>query len=414
MTVAIDSTRQSWQPPAVPLPPPAGEVIGVSTVAELFAAVDSAQPGTTIEILDGCYVMPTVLTIRTDDVTLRSASGDRDAVVLDGSRSEHNELLAFTECHRVTVADLTIRNVIQNGFKLNANIGRGVQAITLHNCVAHNVWQRGVKGVDGPEAGVPGDLPLRPGKAGRPPQARHFVDDCVIRYCLFHNDRPKRIDDEPYEQKNPQIFDGNYIAAIDAMSARNWRVHDNVFLGIRGRNGGARGAIFFWQGSQNVHIADNTIVDCDSGMWLGLSWTPGDTRRCNGFTVTGNKITRPGRTGILLSRHVGSRVWSNTIYDPFTSADRTPATDIDDGGVLISSGMARCRPLRIGSENDGLLIENNLLVCDEDLHVSATAGRVELRDNLWLQTAWPDPFVNAHVGDLRRTQAGQCLDAGAE
>ncbi len=409
----MTSTRQDWHPPAPALEPAAGNVIRVTTVEELFTAVQTAEPGDTIEIADGHYLLPTVLTIGTDDLCLRSASGDRDAVVVDGADSDHGELIGFTECHRVTVADLTIQNVLHNGFKLNANIGRSVGAITIHNCVIHNVWQRGFKGVNGPEVEGDTDLPLRPGKRGRPSVGRHFVDDCIIRYCLFYNDRPKQIDDEPYERKNPQNFDGNYIAAIDVMSARKWQIHDNVFVGIRGRNGGARGAIFFWQGSEDVAIERNVIVDCDSGMWLGLSWTPEDTRRCVRYTVRGNQITRPGRTGILLSRHVDSRVTGNTILDPFVGDERPSGTDIDDGGVLIPSQAPQCRPLRIGIENRGLLIDDNLLISEQDVHVNQDAGCIELNNNLWIQAAWPDPFIDSTKGDLRRTEAGFSLDTGA-
>ncbi len=405
----VAPTRQDWHSPAVPLPPPTGDVIQVSTVAELLAAADQVTPGGTILIDDGVYLMPTVFTIRTDDVCVRSASGDRDAVVLDAVDSDHGELFGFTECQDVTVADLTIRNVHHNGFKLNANIGRSVRGITIHNCVAHNVWQRGFKGVSGPEAEEDSGLPVRPAGGGGPSRPRHFVDDCVIRYCLFHNDRPKRIDDEPFEQKNPTRFDGNYIAAIDVMSARNWHVHDNVFLGIQGRNGGARGAIFFWQGSEDVCIEGNVIVDCDSGMWLGLSWPPEDVRHCVRYTVRNNQITRPGRTGILMGRHVDSHVIANRIFDPCTGDDRPPATDIDDGGVLIPSERTRCRPLRIGADNEGLLVEGNLLVADEDIHVGQDAGQIQLRGNLWLQAATPDPFIDGSAGDLRLTDAGKAL-----
>jgi len=47
----------------------------------LFAAAQTVQHGGTIEIADGHYMMPPVFTMRTDDVCIRSASGDRDAVV---------------------------------------------------------------------------------------------------------------------------------------------------------------------------------------------------------------------------------------------------------------------------------------------------------------------------------------------
>ncbi len=99
----------------------------------------------------------------------------------------------------------------------------------------------------------------------------------------------------------------------------------------------------------------------------------------------------------------------NTVFDPFVGDERRPATDIDDGGVLVATDSPRCRPLRVGDDNDGLRIEDNLLVGDEDIHVGQDAGRIELRRNWWLQTAFPDPFVESDIGDLRLTDVGQAL-----
>jgi hypothetical protein len=115
----------------------------------------------------------------------------------------------------------------------------------------------------------------------------------------------------------------------------------------------------------------------------------------------------------LLSRHVDSHVHRNTVYDPVTDDERPAATDIDDGGVLIPSAAAACRPLRVGIENDGLLIEDNLLISEQDLHVNQDAGRIEVRQNLWFQSASPDPFIDSSKGDLRRTDAGEALTNSA-
>ncbi|MBT4502347.1 MAG: hypothetical protein HOC74_31730, partial [Gemmatimonadetes bacterium] len=115
----MDMLSQSWYPQPPPLPSPAGKTIRVTTVEELFAAARNVQPGETILIADGHYMMPTVFTITTDRVIVRSESGDRDKVVLDGADSAHGELFGFTECHGSTVADLTIQNIMHNGFKFN-------------------------------------------------------------------------------------------------------------------------------------------------------------------------------------------------------------------------------------------------------------------------------------------------------
>jgi len=372
----------------------------VTTVEELFAAAQKVEPGETILIAEGHYMLPQVFTITTDRVTVRGESGDRDRVILDGAKSTHGELFGFTECHGATVADLTIQNIMHNGFKLNANIGRSVGGVTIYNCVIHNIWQRGIKGVSGPEAGDDSGLPLRPGGEGEPSRPRHFVENCAVRYCLFYNDRPKRFEDDSFERDNPDRFGGNYIAGIDAMSASNWLFADNVLIGIEGRTGGARGAIFFWQGSRGVRIERNIVIDCDSGMWLGLAFPPDDTRNCVDYTVRNNFVTRSRCAGILLNRHVGSRILHNTIHDPLAIDGRPPGTDIDDGGVLFENPEQRSRPLRIGVANEDLLVANNLLSGPSDIHLHENAGSLQLRGNLWLRESDRSPFVDHGQGDL--------------
>jgi len=410
----MDLLSQSWYPQAPPLPPPAGKTIKVTTVEELFAAAQNVQPGETILIADGHYMMPTVFTINTDRVTVRSESGDRSKVILDGADSAHGELFGFTECHGSTVADLTIQNIMHNGFKFNGNLGRSVRDLNIYNCVMHNIWQRGVKSVSGPEATADSDLPPRPSKDGTPPLPRHFVDGCSIRYCLFYNDRPKRFEDDSYELENPDNFGGNYIAGLDVMSARGWAISDNVLINIKGRTGGSRGAIFLWQGSEDVRIERNIVIDCDSGMWLGLSYPPDDNRSCVRYLVANNFITRPRCAGILLGRQTGSRILHNTICDPVDITARIAGTDIDDGGVLFDKPEPRCRPLRIGLDNENLLVANNLMNGPSDIHVNECAGQLQLRHNLWLPETTPSPFVDPDRGNLHlKPEAKEMLTVDA-
>jgi len=144
---ASRTPMQPWFPQAPPLPPPSGEVIEVHDVDGLFQAAEDVHPGGTILLAEGIYRMPRYFQIHTDNVTLRGAGGNRERVVLDGSESRHGDLLAITAANGVTIADLTIQNVAQNGFKLNND--SGVHSATIRNCVIRNVWQRGLKGVPG-------------------------------------------------------------------------------------------------------------------------------------------------------------------------------------------------------------------------------------------------------------------------
>ncbi|GAH46890.1 unnamed protein product, partial [marine sediment metagenome] len=176
----INPPDQSWFPKAPPLPRPRGQTIKVSNVQELIWAVEQIKPGGTILLADGHYMMPHYVELKTDNVSLRGASGHRERVVIDGAESRDGELIGITGCSGVTIADLTIQNTQYNGFKVNSETN--VQKLTIYNCIIHNIWQRGVKGVK---------VPKKNREVIRPKR-------CRVQYCLFYNDRPKRLSDDPH------------------------------------------------------------------------------------------------------------------------------------------------------------------------------------------------------------------------
>src|SRR5688500_570133 len=134
-------------------------------------------------------------------------------------------------CSGVTLADLTLENIRWNGIKIDSE--NGVQRLRIYNCVLHNIWQRAVKGVK---------VPAADRERLRPRGMR-------IEYCLFYNDRPKQFSDDPAD--TPQNFNGDYIGGIDVMYPQGWSISDNVFVGIRGRTGQARGAVFLWHDARD-------------------------------------------------------------------------------------------------------------------------------------------------------------------
>ena len=309
-----------WYPKAPPLGSPAGEVIKVATADALLAAARRVRPGGTILLADGVYPMTRTLVIATNGVTLRSSSGRRGRVVLDGGGTL-GELLTIRGCTGVTVADLLIQNVRWNGIKLDSDTG--VQRATIRNCVLHNIWQRAVKGVKVPEAD----------------RERLRPRGCRVEYCLFLNDRPKRYGDDPAD--TPQSFGGDYIGGIDVMYAAGWRIADNVFVGIRGRTGSARGAVFLWLDSRDCVVERNVVVDCDSGICLGNSFKPPDVAyHCTGVVVRNNFVTRAPENGILADFTRDCAILHNTVHDPDSRLGRL---------------------IRLVHDNDGLRVENNLL-----------------------------------------------------
>lgn len=350
-------THQPWFPKAPELPQPQGAVIRVRTVDELSRAIDTVPPRGTILLADGNYAMARYLELRTDDVTLRSESGDRTRVVLDGANSRHGEILGVGACSGVTVADLTIRNARTNAFKINSD--RFATNVTLRNCVLHNVWQRGVKGP----------------AVRAEDRARFRPSDCRIEYCLFYNDRPKRFDDDPRD--TPDNFDGNYVGGIDAMYARRWTISDNVFVGLQGRTRQGRGAVFLWQESEDCVVERNVIIDCDAGICLGNAHKPDDVPvHCRRCVVRNNFVTRAPQAGIVAVHARDCQVLHNTIFDPTSRLGRL---------------------IRLVRDNDGLLVANNLLG-DKPVLVEAES-RIERRGNLHRDLA--GLCVDAARGDLR-------------
>jgi hypothetical protein len=341
-----------------PLPPPTGEVIRVRDVDGLREAVRRVAPGGTIMLADGVYPVSETVVIATDRVTLRGESGRRESVVLDGEGTL-GELLTIRACSGVTVADVTVQNVRWNGIKLDTD--RNVQRATIRNCVLHNIWQRAIKGVKVPEEGR---------EATRP-------RDCVIESCLFTNDRPKRLEDDPADPRNG--FDGNYVGGIDVMYPTGWTIRDNLFRGIKGRTGSARGAVFLWHDARDCVVERNVIVDCDSGICLGNSHKPADVvTHCTGVVVRNNFLCRVPENGILADYTTDCAILHNTVHDP-------------------SSRLGRL--IRMVHDNDGLRVVNNLL-SGPPPRIESTS-RIDLRGNI--SGDFTATFVDPEAGNLRLT-----------
>lgn len=352
----INPPNQSWFPKAPPLPMPSWQIIEVSSVQGLVKAVDEIKPGGTILLADGHYMMPHYIELKTDNVSLRGVSGHRERVVIDGAESRDGELVGVRGCSGVTIADLTIQNTQYNGFKINSETD--VQKLTIYNCIIHNIWQRGVKGVKVPEKNR---------EAVRP-------KCCRVQYCMFYNDRPKRLSDDPHD-----IAGGNYIGGIDVMYAKNWVISDNVFVNIRGRTREGRGAVFMWFDSQDCIVERNIIIDCDAGICLGNPHrADGIKIHCQRCIVRNNFITRATEGGIVPVYTQDCKILNNTVHE---------------------SDSRLGRLIRIVFDNDGLLVANNLL--------SGPKIRNESDSNIRfvsnLEKDLTDVLVNPSQGNLHLT-----------
>ena len=361
----------------------------MSNSKELHRAVEGAKPGATVLVADGRYHLNGTLQIRADGVTLRSASGNREKVILDADGM--GEGIRVTKCKGVMIADLTLENVRWNGIKIDSETD--VQKLTVYNCILHNIWQRGVKGVA---------VPKERREASSP-------SDCAIRYCLFYNDRAKSFADD--SDDNAANFGGNYIAGIDVMYAREWTISDNVFVGIRGRTSEGRGAIFIWQDSRDCIVERNVIVDCDAGICLGnpSQAEPGQVH-CRRFVIRNNFLTRVPENGIQAVYTEDCKILNNTIYDPASSRGRLIRTVADNPGLLVANNLLIGPPMT----NEGKLpVEsqtNAVLKALDVRHAPSGNLRLNVASPEVVDRATPSPDVSE---DIDRAKRGAKPDIGA-
>ena len=391
VSIAIEELiSQDWFPKAPPLPAPTGPTVRVSDVSQLIAAIENAKPGETVLVEDGHYFMPRYVAIAADNVTLRGASGHRDRVVIDGAKSKHGELIGITACRGVTIADLTIQNIRYNGFKINSD--SNVQDLTIYNCVIHNIWQRGVKGVKVLKARRPHECPK----------------NCRVQYCLFYNDRPKRLEDDPGD-----IAGGNYVGGIDVMYAHNWVISDNVFIGIQGRTREARGAVFIWHEARDCIVERNIIIDCDVGIAFGNSHKLDETPfHCAGCIARNNFITRCPESGIVADYTRRCRILHNTIHDPTNRLRRLLRFVHDNPGLLVANNLLSGPGFRDESD-DPVELADNMLGLYAAAFADPARGDLHLRQPLaaFVDKARPTPDV---TDDIDHDHRDSKPDIGAD
>ena len=226
------------QPGCSPLPAPSGVVVDVmpSQVTSLQSIIDRAQPGDTIQLLDGVYQLPQTLVFRTPGVTLRSKSGNRLGVVLDG-RYEIGDLL-LVQRSDVTIADLTLTRSYWHLVHIVPGAGSS-SGTMLHN----------LRGVDGGEQFIKVN-----------PADGQFADNGVIRCSSL----------EMTDVGRTYVRNGCYTGGIDIHQARGWQISANILSGFWCDRGLSEHAIHAWTGSRDTVVDRNVIVNSARGIGLGL------------------------------------------------------------------------------------------------------------------------------------------------
>ena len=182
-------------------------------------AANAAGSPATILVSNGVYVLdvPT-LNITCPGLVIRSASGDRNAVVIRGPDEGPNASLQnvfSVSATNVVIADLTFGYCRWHGIQAHGESAQNAAGLWVHNCRIINCNEQFIKGSVGS------------GSVG--------ARDGLIENCLF-------------EFTSGWAYQ-YYTGGIDIHKGVNWIVRDNLFRNLRvasGQTGMAEHAIHFW------------------------------------------------------------------------------------------------------------------------------------------------------------------------
>lgn len=267
MVVVVPASAQT---PCAPLPPPAGPIIEKfpADAGNLRATVAGAASGTTILLHDGYYDMSGGdsthrLIFSTPGLTLRSVSGNREAVVLDAGYVT-GELLSI-QASDTTIADLTLMRAYYHPIHASGP-DTPINGILIHNVHIIDPGEQAVK--------------VNPVGAGT-------VDNSTLQCSHL----------ELTDVGRPFIRNNCYTGGLDAHAATDWLVRRNLIEGFWCDDGLSEHGIHMWRQCVDTVVEENLIIDCARGIGFGLG--PGADGHTGG--IIRNNFIAAGDPGLFAS-----------------------------------------------------------------------------------------------------------------
>ncbi|MBN1812605.1 MAG: right-handed parallel beta-helix repeat-containing protein [Anaerolineae bacterium] len=323
-----------------PLAGPTGRVVPVSSVAALVSAVNGALAGDTISIADGVYNLNgAYLRIDTPNVTLRSASRNREAVVLDGNY-DTTEIIQIVASN-VTIADLTLREAYYHPIHVMSTSSGDVENTLIYNVHIVDPGEQAIK--------------INPYTAEN---ALYFPDDGEIACSHI----------ELTDAGRPHIRNDCYTGGIDGHQARDWVIRDNVIEGFWCPTGLSEHGVHMWVSCRDTRVERNVFHDNARGIGFGMLENSSNRRTYSddpcpsaggGYVdhyggIVRNNFVFAGDGGLFSSQYgfdcgvclwqaCGARVLHNTVVStqaPFSSIEwRFSNTDVDIVNNLVSHNL---------------------------------------------------------------------------
>ncbi len=345
------------QTPCEALPPASGPTIEKypSDAGNLRATIAGATSGTTILLHDGFYDMSGGdsthrLVFSVPGLTLRSASGDREAVTLDGGYV--TEELVSVQASDTTIADLTLMPAYNHPIHISG------PETPIDNILVHNVHV-----IDPGEQAVK----VNPVGAGT-------VDNSTLQCSHL----------ELTVDGRPHIRNNCYTGGLDAHAATGWLVRRNRIEGFWCATGLSEHGIHMWRQCVDTMVEENLIIDCARGIGFGLgSGADGHTGGIirNNFVAAGDPdlFASPDGfdTGIGLWGADDAEVYHNTV----ASTQAPSASSIEWRYITTSVTLANNLVTnRIWDRGGTGLVTNNLEFAPLGLFADIASGDLHLVD----------------------------------
>jgi hypothetical protein len=283
----------SAQTTCPPLPPPTGVTIEVTPdqASSLAAVVASAASGTTILLHDGTYDLGCGdlgcrLQFWTPGVALRSLSGNRESVVLDGEYGT-SELISI-HASDITIAGITLERAYDHPIHISTS--SVISGILLHDLHIRDPGQQAVK--------------VNNGGVGA-------INDGTLECCHI----------ELTDTGRAEIRDGCYTGGIDMHDAGGWLIRRNLIEGFWCDTGLSEHGIHLWQGASDTTVEENLVRDCARGIGFGLGADPAGGH--TGGVIRNNFVAASDPdlfsspygfdTGIALESAAGAAIYHNTV-----------------------------------------------------------------------------------------------------
>ena len=334
----------------------AGADVVVTTVAQLVSAVNSTQTGgdRTILVADGTYLLNgNYLRLAANDVTVRSQSGKRENVVLDGNY-QTTEIFQIV-ASGATIADMTLIRAYDHPIHVMANSTDNVENTLISNVHIIDPGQQAIK--------------INP-NASR----THFVNNGRITDSLV----------ELTDNGRTKVWERNgscYTGGIDGHQAEGWVIEDNEIRGFWCAGGLSEHGVHFWSNSSNTLVQRNLIIDCDRGIGFGLG-----SSGHNGGIIRNNMIYHGedhgvSDVGIGLESASGAQVYNNTIFHEHGYPNGIEYRFAASNNLTIVNNLTN----RAITSRDGgttALISNNVYNAVADWFTDAPNGDLHLNSDL--------------------------------